>query len=148
MNYSLLLIIVVVIELNGSLGIEWGMIKFHVEHVAFLVTSLLSVRLGGCFIPPFPKKNVSSSAKNFLTEDVINLIIFFYAQVCTFRLIVKNAASLLGKKDPVKLEAEALLDNLIRYPLSSIYILLPTASISVHQILHFFNPYGSKHLHC
>jgi hypothetical protein len=113
--------------------------------VAFLVTSLLSVRLGGC---PFPKKNVSSSAKNFLTEDVINLIIFFYEQVCTFRLIVKNAASLLGKKDPVKLEAEALLDNLIRYPLSSIYILLPTASISVHQILHFFNPYGSKHLHC
>ncbi|KAH1123961.1 hypothetical protein GYH30_013944 [Glycine max] len=35
-------------------------------------------------------------------------------EVCTFRLIVKNAASLLGNKDPVKLKAEALLDNLIR----------------------------------
>lgn len=34
--------------------------------------------------------------------------------MCTFRLIVKNAASLLGNKDPVKLKAEALLDNLIR----------------------------------
>ncbi|MED6184640.1 hypothetical protein PIB30_049457 [Stylosanthes scabra] len=35
-------------------------------------------------------------------------------EVCTFRLIVKNAASLLGNKDPVKLKAEDLLDNLIR----------------------------------
>ncbi|KAF7829674.1 uncharacterized protein G2W53_012007 [Senna tora] len=35
-------------------------------------------------------------------------------EVCTFRLIVKNAASLLGNKDPVKLKAEALLDDLIR----------------------------------
>jgi len=62
--------------------------------------------------------------RNILTEEVIHVkFYFFYAQVCTFRLIVKNAASLLGKKDPVKLEAEALLDNLIRYPLSSIYVL-------------------------
>lgn len=38
----------------------------------------------------------------------------FSAQVCTFRLIVKNAASLLGSKDPVKLEAEAILDDLVR----------------------------------
>ncbi|KAI4316813.1 hypothetical protein L6164_024755 [Bauhinia variegata] len=35
-------------------------------------------------------------------------------EVCTFRLIVKNAASLLGNKDPVKLKAEVLLDDLIR----------------------------------
>lgn len=35
-------------------------------------------------------------------------------QVCTFKLIVKNAASLLTDKDPVKLEAEAMLDDLIR----------------------------------
>lgn len=35
-------------------------------------------------------------------------------QVCTFKLIVKNAASLLADKDPVKLEAEAMLDDLIR----------------------------------
>jgi len=36
---------------------------------------------------------------------------------------VKNAASLLGDKDPVKLKAEALLDNLIRYPISSVGVL-------------------------
>lgn len=35
-------------------------------------------------------------------------------QVCTFKLIVKNASSLLANKDPVKLEAEAMLDDLIR----------------------------------
>lgn len=35
-------------------------------------------------------------------------------QVCTFRLLVKNAASLLDKGDPVKLEAEAMLNDLIR----------------------------------
>lgn len=35
-------------------------------------------------------------------------------QVCTFRLVVKNAASLLGDKDPVKLEAESMLNDLIR----------------------------------
>ncbi|XP_048332531.1 uncharacterized protein LOC107420221 isoform X2 [Ziziphus jujuba] len=36
-------------------------------------------------------------------------------EVCTFRLVVKNAASLLADKDPVKLEAEAILNDLIRY---------------------------------
>ncbi|KAL5558045.1 hypothetical protein UlMin_034256 [Ulmus minor] len=35
-------------------------------------------------------------------------------EVCTFRLIVKNAASLLGDKDPLKFEAEALLTDVIR----------------------------------
>ncbi|XP_074575116.1 uncharacterized protein LOC141831619 isoform X2 [Curcuma longa] len=35
-------------------------------------------------------------------------------EVCTFRLVVNNAASLLDKNDPVKLEAEASLDDLIR----------------------------------
>ncbi|KAJ7966751.1 Plasma membrane fusion protein [Quillaja saponaria] len=35
-------------------------------------------------------------------------------EVCTFRLIAKNASSLLGDKDPVKLKAEAMLDDLIR----------------------------------
>ncbi|KAG8503105.1 hypothetical protein CXB51_000881 [Gossypium anomalum] len=34
-------------------------------------------------------------------------------EVCTFRLIVKNASSLLENKNPVKLEAEAMLDDLI-----------------------------------
>lgn len=35
-------------------------------------------------------------------------------EVCTFRLIVKNAASLLDGADPVKLEAETRLGDLIR----------------------------------
>uniref|UniRef100_A0A2P2L117 Uncharacterized protein MANES_05G159500 n=1 Tax=Rhizophora mucronata TaxID=61149 RepID=A0A2P2L117_RHIMU len=35
-------------------------------------------------------------------------------EVCTFRLIVKNASSLLDKNEPAKLEAEAMLDDLIR----------------------------------
>ncbi|KAL5777999.1 hypothetical protein ACOSP7_010925 [Xanthoceras sorbifolium] len=35
-------------------------------------------------------------------------------EVCTFRLIVKNASSLLDNKDPAKLEAEAILNDLIR----------------------------------
>ncbi|KAA8537627.1 hypothetical protein F0562_027235 [Nyssa sinensis] len=35
-------------------------------------------------------------------------------EVCTFRLVVKNASSLLDDKDPVKLEAEADLSELIR----------------------------------
>ncbi|XP_043712817.1 uncharacterized protein LOC122661477 isoform X3 [Telopea speciosissima] len=37
-------------------------------------------------------------------------------EVCTFRLVVNNASSLLKDKSPVKLEAEAMLDDLIRIP--------------------------------
>lgn len=36
-------------------------------------------------------------------------------QVCTFALLVKNAASLLDDGDPLKLEAETRLDNLTRF---------------------------------
>ncbi|KAG0467126.1 hypothetical protein HPP92_018706 [Vanilla planifolia] len=35
-------------------------------------------------------------------------------EVCTFKLIVKNAASLLSNGDPIKLDAETRLDYLIR----------------------------------
>ncbi|KAJ1384947.1 hypothetical protein SESBI_42096 [Sesbania bispinosa] len=58
-----------------------------------------------------------SAARDCVPQDR-NSFVAFQAntgvEVCTFRLIVKNAASLLGNKDPVKLKAEALLDNLIR----------------------------------
>jgi hypothetical protein len=37
-----------------------------------------------------------------------------YMQVCTFKLVLKNAASLLPDNDPVKLSAVAALDDLIR----------------------------------
>jgi hypothetical protein len=35
-------------------------------------------------------------------------------EVCTFRLVLKNAASLLDKNDPLKVNADAALDALIR----------------------------------
>lgn len=35
-------------------------------------------------------------------------------QVCTFRLIVKNAASLLDDSDPIKVKADAAFNDLIR----------------------------------
>ncbi|XP_057503134.1 uncharacterized protein LOC130786784 [Actinidia eriantha] len=35
-------------------------------------------------------------------------------EVCTFQLVVKNASSLLDDNDPIKLEAEAILRDLIR----------------------------------
>ncbi|THG05554.1 hypothetical protein TEA_006187 [Camellia sinensis var. sinensis] len=35
-------------------------------------------------------------------------------EVCTFRLVVKNASSLLDDNDPIKLEAEASLRDLVR----------------------------------
>ncbi|CAJ1973308.1 unnamed protein product [Sphenostylis stenocarpa] len=58
-----------------------------------------------------------SAARDCVPQDR-NSFVTFQAksgvEVCTFRLIVKNAASLLGNKDPVKLKAEALLDNLTR----------------------------------
>ncbi|OWM80844.1 hypothetical protein CDL15_Pgr006875 [Punica granatum] len=58
-----------------------------------------------------------SAARDCVPQDR-NSFVNFQAntgvEVCTFKLIVKNAASLLADKDPVKLEAEAILDNLIR----------------------------------
>ncbi|XP_065881916.1 uncharacterized protein [Euphorbia lathyris] len=58
-----------------------------------------------------------SASRDCIPEDR-NSFVAFQAntgvEVCTFRLIVKNASSLLDKKDPVKLEAEAMLNDLIR----------------------------------
>ncbi|EEF52573.1 conserved hypothetical protein [Ricinus communis] len=58
-----------------------------------------------------------SAARDCVPQDR-NSFVAFQAntgvEVCTFRLIVKNAASLLDKKDPVKLEAEVMLNDLIR----------------------------------
>ncbi|KAF4346918.1 hypothetical protein CsatB_008722 [Cannabis sativa] len=58
-----------------------------------------------------------SAARDCVIEER-NSFVAFQAntgvEVCTFRLIVKNAASLLGDKDPLKLEAEAILADLIR----------------------------------
>lgn len=60
---------------------------------------------------------LKSAARDCVPQDR-NSFVAFQAntgvEVCTFRLIVKNAASLLDKNDPAKLEAEAILDDLIR----------------------------------
>ncbi|XP_077223688.1 plasma membrane fusion protein isoform X2 [Tasmannia lanceolata] len=60
---------------------------------------------------------VRSAARDCVVQER-NSFVAFQArtgvEVCTFSLIVKNAASLLGDKDPVKLETEAMLGDLIR----------------------------------
>ncbi|KAG5232241.1 plasma membrane fusion protein [Salix suchowensis] len=60
---------------------------------------------------------LKSAARDCVPQDR-NSFVAFQAntgvEVCTFRLILKNAVSLLDKADPVKLEAEAILNDLIR----------------------------------
>lgn len=60
---------------------------------------------------------VRSAARDCVPQER-NSIVSFQAstgvEVCTFRLVVKNASSLLDNNDPVKLEAEAMLNDLIR----------------------------------
>ncbi|XWS25764.1 hypothetical protein CRYUN_Cryun27aG0095600 [Craigia yunnanensis] len=62
------------------------------------------------------QKLLKSSARDCVVQER-NSFVAFQAntgvEVCTFRLIVKNASSLLEDKNPVKLEAEAMLDVLI-----------------------------------
>lgn len=60
---------------------------------------------------------LSSAGRDCVVQDR-NSFVAFQAktgvEVCTFQLIVNNASSLLADKDPVKLEAEASLNDLIR----------------------------------
>ncbi|KAG4162228.1 hypothetical protein ERO13_D01G104000v2 [Gossypium hirsutum] len=62
------------------------------------------------------QKLLKSAARDCVVQER-NSFVAFQAntgvEVCTFRLIVKNASSLLENKNPVKLEAEAMLDDLI-----------------------------------
>ncbi|KAK9270210.1 hypothetical protein L1049_025786 [Liquidambar formosana] len=58
-----------------------------------------------------------TAARDCVPQDRNSFVTFQAStgvEVCTFRLIVKNASSLLDDKDPVKLEAEAMLNDLIR----------------------------------
>ncbi|CAI9116751.1 OLC1v1017985C1 [Oldenlandia corymbosa var. corymbosa] len=63
------------------------------------------------------RKLITSAARDCVVQDR-NAFVAFQAntgvEVCTFRLILKNAASLLGDKDPIKLEAEAKLTDMLR----------------------------------
>ncbi|KAI3464959.1 hypothetical protein Pfo_021622 [Paulownia fortunei] len=64
------------------------------------------------------QKLLVSAARDCVPQDR-NSFVEFQAntgvEVCTFRLIVKNASSLLDDRDPIKLEAEAKLNDLISY---------------------------------
>ncbi|KAK4787811.1 hypothetical protein SAY86_011644 [Trapa natans] len=63
------------------------------------------------------QKLFRSAARDCVPQERNSLVNFQAntgVEVCTFKLIVKNAASLLADKNPLKLEAEAILDNLIR----------------------------------
>ncbi|XP_058081693.1 uncharacterized protein LOC131229715 isoform X2 [Magnolia sinica] len=86
--------------------------------------SLLSAMDSGSSTTTTDLEQVQTQLKSAARDCVPqqrNSFVAFQAQtgveVCTFRLIVKNASSLLDDKDPVKLEAEAMLDNLIRQKL-------------------------------
>ncbi|EOA13948.1 hypothetical protein CARUB_v10027066mg [Capsella rubella] len=58
-----------------------------------------------------------SSARDCVPKERSSLVDFQSksgVEVCTFKLVVKNAASLLDDKDPLKLEAENILSELVR----------------------------------
>ncbi|KFK31819.1 hypothetical protein AALP_AA6G162500 [Arabis alpina] len=58
-----------------------------------------------------------SSARDCVSNERSSLVDFQSktgVEVCTFKLVVKNAASLLDDKDPLKLEAENILNDLVR----------------------------------
>ncbi|XP_017981713.1 PREDICTED: uncharacterized protein LOC18591383 [Theobroma cacao] len=62
------------------------------------------------------QKLLKSAARDCVVQERNSFVAFQAStgvEVCTFRLIVKNASSLLEDKNPVKLEAEAMLDDLI-----------------------------------
>ncbi|KAL6960298.1 hypothetical protein U1Q18_042385 [Sarracenia purpurea var. burkii] len=63
------------------------------------------------------KELLKSAARDCVPQER-NSFVAFQAktgvEVCTFRLVMNNASSLLDDKDPVKLEAEAILSDLIR----------------------------------
>ncbi|GFP98433.1 hypothetical protein PHJA_001987200 [Phtheirospermum japonicum] len=63
------------------------------------------------------QKLLVSAARDCVPQDRNSFVEFQSntgVEVCTFRLIVKNASSLLDDRDPIKSEAEAKLDDLIR----------------------------------
>ncbi|PIN13087.1 hypothetical protein CDL12_14294 [Handroanthus impetiginosus] len=63
------------------------------------------------------QKLLVSAARDCVPQDRNSFVEFQSntgVEVCTFRLIVKNASSLLDDRDPIKLEAEARLGNLVR----------------------------------
>ncbi|KAL8523742.1 hypothetical protein ACS0TY_013635 [Phlomoides rotata] len=63
------------------------------------------------------QKMLVTAARDCVPQDRNSFVQFQSktgVEVCTFRLIVKNASSLLDDKDPIKLEAESKLNDLIR----------------------------------
>ncbi|XP_078179953.1 plasma membrane fusion protein [Carex rostrata] len=79
-------------------------------------------------------RGLLTSATRDCVPDQRNSIVAFQSrtgvEVCTFSLVLKNASSLLDDKDPVKLEAEADLNQLIR-SFSDIGILMETSNFEL-----------------
>ncbi|XP_031736936.1 uncharacterized protein LOC101216764 isoform X2 [Cucumis sativus] len=68
---------------------------------------------------------LKSAARDCVLKDRNSFVQFQAStgvEVCTFQLIVKNAASLLGNRDPIKLEAESLLKDLLFHISEQSYI--------------------------
>ncbi|XP_039053290.1 uncharacterized protein LOC120195292 isoform X1 [Hibiscus syriacus] len=86
------------------------------------------------------QKVLKSAASDCVVQER-NSFVAFQAntgvEVCTYRLIVKNAYSLLEKKNPVKLEAEAMLDDLIS-SFTSLNRLVNESDIQVVSNRHAF----------
>ncbi|XP_023545902.1 uncharacterized protein LOC111805195 isoform X1 [Cucurbita pepo subsp. pepo] len=62
------------------------------------------------------QRMLKSAARDCVLKDRNSFVQFQAStgvEVCTFQLIVKNAASLLGNEDPIKLEAESRLKDLV-----------------------------------
>lgn len=74
------------------------------------------------------RKLLNSAARDCVVEER-NSVVTFQArtgvEVCTFRLLVNNAASLLDETDPVKMETEIMLDRLIRYFTTISFVCFP-----------------------
>ncbi|XP_073004869.1 uncharacterized protein [Typha latifolia] len=63
------------------------------------------------------RRLLGSAARDCVPEQRNSIVAFQSrtgVEVCTFSLLVKNAASLLDERDPVKLEAEARLSDVVR----------------------------------
>ncbi|KAK6131196.1 hypothetical protein DH2020_035057 [Rehmannia glutinosa] len=88
------------------------------------------------------QKLLVSAARDCVPQDrnsFVELQANTGVEVCTFRLLVKNASSLLDDRDPIKFEAEAKLDDLIRFVSfgngSSLLLLLDTLNhVTTHSM--------------
>ncbi|KAJ0640108.1 hypothetical protein HanOQP8_Chr16g0607721 [Helianthus annuus] len=88
---------------------------------AYLLISTVSSSTGSGTSPEKDLEEVGrlviSAARDCIPQERNSIVTFQSntgVEVCTFKLVLKNAASLLDDKDPIKLEADAKLNDLER----------------------------------